>query len=202
MDKKSCPEGKKWDHLVHTCVSSKSLMGPNTDPPKGLPLTAVNQLEAINTTAKPNSLVVLSPTLWIFVVLVVVGSILALTVWFIIWKRQTRRSSTCENGILGVKLLQNAAPPAKLHPLPPEKNGQAEIFQSVAEAPSLCFHVTPGSQTGSKWEDDFTATRDLPMSAGAEAGGGSPACSTMAEHRIPLPATELGGTALVTTKTM
>uniref|UniRef100_A0A3Q0RMF9 Uncharacterized protein n=1 Tax=Amphilophus citrinellus TaxID=61819 RepID=A0A3Q0RMF9_AMPCI len=181
MDKKSCPEGKKWDHLVHTC----------------LPLTAVNQLEAINTTAKPNSLVVLSPALWIFVVLVVVGSILALTVWFIIWKRQTRRSSTC-----GVKLLQNAAPPAKLHPLPPEKNGQAVIFQSVAEAPSLCFHVNPGSQTGSKWEDDFTATRDLLMSAGAEAGGGSPACSTMAEHRIPLPATELGGTALVTTKTM
>lgn len=107
-----------------------------------------------------------------------------------------------EDGKPELKPLQNAAPPVKLQPLPSEKNDEAEIFQSVAEAPPPCFHVHPGSQTGSKWEDDFTASRDLMMRAGAEAGGGSPACSTMAEHRIPLPATELGGTALVTTKTM
>lgn len=35
MDKKSCPEGKKFDNLVHTCVPSKSLMRSHPDPPKG-----------------------------------------------------------------------------------------------------------------------------------------------------------------------
>uniref|UniRef100_A0A3B4HCU1 Uncharacterized LOC102200102 n=1 Tax=Pundamilia nyererei TaxID=303518 RepID=A0A3B4HCU1_9CICH len=183
MDKKSCPEGKKFDNLVHTCV------------PKP-PLTVVNQLKAINTTVKPTSMVVLSPTLWISVVVVVVGSILALTLWFIIYKRQTRRSSTSGKDN---KLLM---PPAKLHPLPSERNGQAEIFQRAAEAPSPCSHGHSGSQTGSEWENGFTACRDLMMRGGAEVGGDSSACSTMAEHRIPLPATELGGTALVTTKTM
>lgn len=202
MDKKSCPEGKKFDNLVHTCVPSKSLMRSNPDPPKEPPLTVVNQLKAINTTVKPTSMVVLSPTLWISVVVVVVGSILALTLWFIIYKRQTRRSSTSEDGMPRQELLQKAQPPAKLHPLPSERNGQAEIFQRAAEAPSPCSHVHSGSQTGSEWENGFTACRDLMMRGGAEVGGDSPACSTMAEHRIPLPATELGGTALVTTKTM
>lgn len=35
MDKKSCPEGEKFDNLVHMCVPSKSLMSSNPDPPKG-----------------------------------------------------------------------------------------------------------------------------------------------------------------------
>lgn len=200
MDKKSCPEGEKFDNLVNSCVASKSLMRSNPDPPKEPPLTVVNQLKAINTTVKPTSMVVLSPTLWISVVLV--GSILALTVWFIIYKRQTRRGRTSEDGMPRQELLQKVQPAAKLHPLPSERNGQAEIFQRAAEAPSPCFHVHSGSQTGSEWENGFTACRDLMMRGGTEVGGGSPACSTMAEHRIPLPATELGGTALVTTKTM
>lgn len=71
-------------------VVSVWLSSPLTEPP----LTVMNQLKAINTTVKPTSMVVLSPTLWISVVVVVVGSILALTFWFIIYKRQTRRSST------------------------------------------------------------------------------------------------------------
>lgn len=81
----------------------------------------------------------------------------------------------------------------KEHLLPVESNGQAE---GTAGASSL------GVQTGFKSEDGFTACRDPIKYIGRGGSEGSPTCSTVRAHTIPLPATELGGTALVTTKTV
>lgn len=98
--------------------------------------------------------------------------------------------------------LQKTEPPAILHSLPSESNSHAEMLQRAAGALSPCPHLHLGAQTVSQWEEGFTAYRDITKHAGTEGGRGLPPCSTMREHRIPLPATELGGTALVTTKTM
>lgn len=98
--------------------------------------------------------------------------------------------------------LQKTEPPATMHPLPSERNGHAGMLQRAAEAPSPCPHLHLEAQTGSKWDEGFITCKDPAKHAGTDGGGGLPACSTVREHRIPLPATELGGTALVTTKTV
>uniref|UniRef100_A0A8D2ZXU3 Uncharacterized protein n=1 Tax=Scophthalmus maximus TaxID=52904 RepID=A0A8D2ZXU3_SCOMX len=136
----------------------------------------------------------LSPALWIFVVLATVGSILVLALWFVIYRRQTRPRQ---------ESLQKTEPKATIHPLPSERNGQEEMFLRAAEAVSPCAHLHLGAQRGSEREEGFIACRGHAKHAGEEAGRGQSACSTMREHnRLPLPATELGGTALVTTKTV
>nr|XP_020513549.1 tumor necrosis factor receptor superfamily member 13C [Labrus bergylta]XP_020513551.1 tumor necrosis factor receptor superfamily member 13C [Labrus bergylta] len=61
--------------------------------------------------------------------------------------------------------------------------------------PPCSAHLHPGAQTGWEWEEDFTTCRCPPMHAGTRVERGL-------EHRVPLPATELGGTVLVTTKTV
>ncbi|XP_008303624.1 uncharacterized protein LOC103375189 isoform X2 [Stegastes partitus] len=200
MGRKDCPEGQKWDYLVNTCIPKSVETRRQPEQPKELPMIAVGQLRATATTATTDdSAMLLSPALWIFVVLATLGSILAVTLWFMIYRRQTRLSSIPEDAAPAQQLLHKTEPPAKLHP---ERNGQGEMFQRPAEASSLCQHLHQGAQTSTKWEDDFSACRDPAAHAGTEVGGGLPACSTVAEHRVPLPATELGGTALVTTKTV
>ncbi|XP_054860937.1 uncharacterized protein LOC129347497 isoform X2 [Amphiprion ocellaris] len=203
--RQDCPEGQRWDILIRFCVPKWPETRLQTEQPRvnltfpsELPMTAVDQLRATEATTL-NSVMVLSPFLWIFVVLATLGSILALALWFVIYRRQTRLSSIPEDSLPALELLHNTDPPATFHP---ERNGQGEMFHRAAEASSLCHHLHLGAQTGTKWEDNFNACRGPAAHAGTEGGGGLPACSTMVEHRIPLPATELGGTALVTTKTV
>ncbi|XP_037648629.1 uncharacterized protein LOC119501921 isoform X2 [Sebastes umbrosus] len=193
MGKDDCPAGQKWDPLVG-CIPSETYTRPEPEPPTELRSTAPP--------ARADAVMLLSPALWIFVVLATLGSILALALWFIIYKRQTRHISTSEDAEPQQEPLQKTEPPAKIHPPPPERNGQAEMLQRAAWAPPPCPHLHLGAQTGSNWEEDFTACRDPAKYAGTEGGRGLPTCSTMREHRFPLPATELGGTALVTTKTV
>lgn len=52
------------------------------------------QLRSTERTAQVNPVMVLSPALWIFVVLATLGSILTLALWFIIYRRQNSLSST------------------------------------------------------------------------------------------------------------
>ncbi|XP_039972865.1 uncharacterized protein LOC120783744 [Xiphias gladius] len=202
MAKKDCSAGQKWDNLVNTCVSSETKTGPQPEPPTEPPLAVVDQVRDRAPSTQADPVMVLSQALWILVVLATVGSILALALWFIIYRRQSRLRSTSEDTEPGQKPLQKTEPPATIHPLPSERNCQAEMFQRAAEALSPCPHLHLGAQTGSKWEEGFITCRGPAKHAGTEGGGGLLACSTMREHRIPLPATELGGTALVTTKTV
>ncbi|XP_038551002.1 uncharacterized protein LOC119884751 [Micropterus salmoides] len=201
MTKKDCPAGSYLDHLVGDCIFSKTKTTPEPQPKTEPPLAVVVQLKATAPT-QANLVMVLSPALWVFVVLAILGSILALTVWFIIYSRQTSYSSTSQDIELQQDPLQKTEPPSKIYPPPSERNGHAELLQQAAGAPSPCPHLHLGVQTGFKWEEGFTACRDHAKHAVTEAAGGLSACRTMREHRVPLPATELGGTALVTTKTM
>lgn len=75
--------------------------------------------------------------------------------------------------------------------------------QSGADDPSLClFHLHLETQSSSQWAEDIGPYRASSKHAGTEKSRGPPPCASVREHRVPLPATELGGTALVTTKTV
>lgn len=78
---------------------------------------------------------------------------------------------------------------------------RADALPGAAEAGPPCPHLQPDPQTGLQWQEG-SMKRELARATWMEGGGGLPPCSKMQEHRIPLPATELGGTALVTTKTV
>eukprot|EP00064_Thunnus_orientalis_P002788 superscaffoldBa00000213_g2796 len=201
MARKDCPAGKKWDNLVNTCVIITAETTPEPKPPtEPTPAVAVQPTRPTISAIQANPVMMLSPALWIFVGLATVGSIVALALWFVIYRRQTRISSTSEEP--GQEPLQKTEPPAKIYPLPSEINGQGEILQRAAGNPSPCPHLHLRDQTSLKWEEGFTACRGPAKYAGTEGCGELPTCSSMREHRIPLPATELGGTALVTTKTV
>uniref|UniRef100_A0A7N6AKT3 Uncharacterized protein n=1 Tax=Anabas testudineus TaxID=64144 RepID=A0A7N6AKT3_ANATE len=96
--------------------------------------------------------------------------------------------------------LQKMETPAASVPPSSERNGHAGMFQLAADAPSSCPHLYLGTHMGSNWEKGFTTCRGPAMQTNGCTG--LPACSIVSEHRVPLPATELGGTALVTTKTV
>ncbi|XP_042360776.1 uncharacterized protein LOC121956567 [Plectropomus leopardus] len=206
---KECPPGEKLENLLNLCFPSKTETRPEPEPTAEPSLADVVQLNAktppsvsLSQSSKVDSVMLLGLALWIFVVLATVGSILALALWCIIYKRQNRNSNTAEDAELRQEPRHKAEPSAKIHPPPSERNSQADMLLRAAWAPSPCPHLHLGSQTGSNWEEGSTACRDTAKHAGTEWTQGLPVCSTIREHRIPLPATELGGTALVTTKTV
>lgn len=90
--------------------------------------------------------------------------------------------------------LQKAEPPS-------EGMSRADALPGAAEAGPPCPHLQPDPQAGLQWQEG-SMKRELARATWMEGGGGLPPCSKVQEHRIPLPATELGGTALVTTKTV
>uniref|UniRef100_A0A672ZIX6 Uncharacterized protein n=1 Tax=Sphaeramia orbicularis TaxID=375764 RepID=A0A672ZIX6_9TELE len=183
MAKKNCPDGSRWDILIKYCLPINNIEPkPTTEQP--LPAAA----ERTNTNPPPQS-----PALWIYVSMVTLGSMLALAVWFIIYRRHTRPRRA--SGPAQQPLQKTE----KEHALPVESNGQAE---GAAGASSLCRHLHLGVQTGFRSEEGFTACRDPIKHVGRGGSEGLPTCSAVREHTIPLPATELGGTALVTTKTV
>ncbi|XP_071330426.1 uncharacterized protein [Trachinotus anak] len=196
MAKKACSAGQRWDNLIKKCIPSNMDTRHEPDRPTEPPLKAdVNHVRVMASAPQADPLMVLSPALWIFVVLATVGSILALALWLIIYRREARHSSSSGDVGPGLQPLHKTEPLATIHPLPSERNSQAQMFQRAAEALSSCPHLHLGDQTGSKWEDGFISCRGPAKHAGKDGGGGLPACSTMREHKIPLPATELGGTA-------
>ncbi|XP_036944037.1 uncharacterized protein LOC119013526 [Acanthopagrus latus] len=202
MTKKDCPAGSHWDSLVKDCVPGGMESRPEPELPTEPTLPVVIQLRSTERTAQVNPVMVLSPALWIFVVLATLGSILTLALWFIIYRRQNSLSSTSEDAEQQQEPPQKTEPPAIIHSQPLQGNGHAHMLQRGAAAPSPCSHPHLGAQAGSQWEGSLASNRDPTKYAGTDGGRGLPTCSTVREHRIPLPATELGGTALVTTKTM
>ncbi|KAM4530763.1 uncharacterized protein PAE49_023148 [Odontesthes bonariensis] len=202
MAKKTCLEGKSWDILLRMCVNTRTEPSRKVYSTTKPVLMIESRLTAKTTTATADSMSVLSPALWICVILATLGSVLAVTLWFVIFRRQTRDSGSPDEAVPDQELLQKTEPPAKFHSPPSDKNGQAEMFQRAAEASSPRHQLPLGAQKDSEWEGGFTGCMG-PARYGCKEGSGElPACSTMADHRVPLPATELGGTALVTTKTV
>uniref|UniRef100_UPI0037E906D9 uncharacterized protein n=1 Tax=Semicossyphus pulcher TaxID=241346 RepID=UPI0037E906D9 len=214
MDKERClAAGKWWDPLLRRCRTKISARPKPTVPAPELNrshvtqartkyLSPVVQLRATSQATKFHPEMVLGPALWIFVILAMLGSILALALWFIIYRQQTRPSSTPGDPEPQQEPLQKPEPPVIIHSLPTEISNHAEMMQRAAGAHSPCVHMYPGAQMATRWEEGFTACRDPTRHAGTEVGGGLLTCCTAREHRVPLPATELGGTVLVTTKTV
>ncbi|XP_034395073.1 uncharacterized protein LOC117734868 isoform X2 [Cyclopterus lumpus] len=199
MVREDCPAGTKWDSLVVACVVSESETRPGPEAATEMP--PVGRVRSTDPPAQAHSVMLLSPALWIFVMLATLGSILALALWFIIYKRQTRHSTTSEDAGLQQESLQKTEPASKSQQPLSERNGPAERSQRATWAPPPCPHLHLQAQTGTTWEEGFTACSDLAKHAGTEGVRGLPTFGTR-EHRIPLPATELGGTVLVTTKTV
>ncbi|XP_034535078.1 uncharacterized protein LOC117809718 isoform X2 [Notolabrus celidotus] len=166
------------------------------EPLTALPQPPVVQVRATSPPPVTSSVMVLSPALWIYVVLVTVGSILALALFFIYYKHKARTSRTQADAAQHQDSLLKAEPPV-IHVI----NNHAAAAAAAAGGPPGAL-LYPVAQTGSAWEDEFSAYRDPPEHAGTGAEGGLPSGGTAREHRVPLPATELGGTVLVTTKTM
>ncbi|MED6246151.1 hypothetical protein ATANTOWER_013555 [Ataeniobius toweri] len=195
MAERTCPDGKKWDILLRTCykMSATRKLHPPTEPI----LTA--KTSSGKSTSPPNVLM-LSQTLWISVILVTLGSILALTIWIVIFRRQTKARGYYEDPVTEQEVLKKAEPKAKFHPPHSDRNGQT--LQRAANGSSSCHQLHPGAQMDPKWEDGFSICREPARHVSKDGNGGLPACSIVADHRVPLPATELGGTALVTTKTV
>lgn len=77
-----------------------------------------------------------------------------------------------------------------------EEEGQQELLHK-AELPSALSDPL----TSLQWRE-LGQQRAPAKHTCRESNGGLPPCGQAREHRIPLPATELGGTALVTTKTV
>uniref|UniRef100_A0A3Q2TPD7 Uncharacterized LOC105918008 n=1 Tax=Fundulus heteroclitus TaxID=8078 RepID=A0A3Q2TPD7_FUNHE len=201
MAEQKCPEGKTWDILLRVCFKMKPIANRKLHPPTEPILTVVDPITArlspARSTGQPDGLV-LSQTLWISVILVTLGSVLALTLWFVIFRRQTKAHKDLEDPGPEQEVLQKAEPKAMFYP--PDRNGQ--VPQRAENGPTACHQMHQGAQMDPKWEDGFSVCSDPAKHAAKEENGGLPACSTGADHRVPLPATELGGTALVTTKTV
>ncbi|XP_057717081.1 tumor necrosis factor receptor superfamily member 13C-like isoform X2 [Corythoichthys intestinalis] len=181
MTKRNCPPGSKWDNVVTTCIQNQDLKEtrpePETEP------TPVFHQRTTSPTAWSDP-ISLSPVLWIAVVLTTLGSIVALALWFILYRRQRRLNTTSEMEP-GPEPPQKIEPPNKSHLSDPQRASSASFYQQGPHDISKSQKATGRGETDS--------TEEL---------GELPVCNAMREHRLPLPATELGGTALVTTKTV
>ncbi|XP_061566978.1 uncharacterized protein LOC133421412 [Cololabis saira] len=201
-EKQQCPEGQAWDILLRRCYGRQIAPRRKPLPTTEQTLIVVDQVRTKTTAAKADALLVLSPTLWICVTLITLGSFLALTFWFLICRRQTGASANSEAAEPELEHLQKPQPPPIFNPPLSERNGQPAMFQRANEASFPCHQSHPGVQTGSTMGNGFSVCRG-PIGHGSKDGGEAlHACSTTADHKVPLPATELGGTALVTTKTV
>ncbi|CAG5897488.1 unnamed protein product [Menidia menidia] len=193
MAKRPCSERMEWDALLRMCVKRSvptAQPGPTTE----------GQLSWLSVGS--GSVALLSPSLWICVILATLGSVLAVTLWLVISRQQARSNSSSGDAVPDQQPLQKTEASAKEHPPPSETNGRAEVFHRAAEAPSPCHRLHLGAPKDSRWDDGFTGSRGPSRHSCTGGGGAAPACSPTADHRVPLPATELGGTALVTTKTV
>ncbi|XP_061701996.1 uncharacterized protein LOC133514365 isoform X2 [Syngnathoides biaculeatus] len=205
MTKKNCPAGSKWDHVVNNCILH--LVDPRRESPTVL--APFFHQRTISPDAQADAPIGLSPVLWIVVGLTTLGSIVALALWFVIyrWQRRLRRTSEVEPG---------PEPPQKIKPsteghFSATQRGRG-IPDEMLHRASACGHLShQGPHDTSKWEGG-SAICGAPWECqkatggretdGAEDPGDLSVCNAMTEHRLPLPATELGGTTLVTAKTV
>uniref|UniRef100_A0AAY5JVM9 Uncharacterized protein n=1 Tax=Esox lucius TaxID=8010 RepID=A0AAY5JVM9_ESOLU len=187
MAKKTCRLGTKWDRLLMDCV--RSPLGVPSPPPD-----LVTELSPVkwSTDGSPQYNPAVNPAVWISVVVVLNGSILALFLWFIIYRKQRRHRRTT---------VDPEAPETRSKAKPAvETDCKAAAVQSEKEAPPSCCHLNGGPQT---YFGQEASTYNRAPGCGPLGEVGSVfMCSSQREHGIPLPATELGDAALVTTKTV
>ncbi|CAL8302353.1 unnamed protein product [Merluccius merluccius] len=204
MYRKECPAGRKWDERRVTCVPSgrQTERRPLGRPPRTTPPPA--PIVMSHAVAGPWRTPVLgpwteptaSPFLWAAVAVVATGSILALVLWTLIYRRHRNHS----NGLPPPTLepMDKTDPLAGVHKSPALVVHPAESIQRDQEPP--CPHLDGGTHS----TDSRHVTDSHPCCVGGLKPGVTwvgEAGATGRKHRIPLPATELGDTTLVTAKT-
>lgn len=184
MVKKSCPAGSKWDGLLQKCSPLRT--GRRVTTPLRLHTPTEPFITPLvlltNTPPTDQTLAVVSPALWVVVLLATLGSVLALALWLVIYRRHTSQPTVEEPA---EQPLRKTEP---VHcPLPSEASAQGQQ------------HLPTPHPTAPWWQGDTHGTH-----IGHDGGnwGGGLKGSTVRQETVPLPATELGGTALVTTKTL
>ncbi|CAL8270961.1 unnamed protein product [Lota lota] len=207
MSRKDCPAGKKWDKFLVTCVWPRTQRDhrritpppPPPPPPTAAKPTYVTSREGTGPwpthvpgmwTDPPSG-----PYLWAAVAVVAAGSILALVLWFLIYRGHRNRRNWIPPPVL--QHTDKLEPLAGVHTPLGLGFYPAESVQKDPE--TSCPHFDGG--TGST---DFRHGNDITSCV----GGQNPwvtwvgdTGATGRKHRIPLPATELGDTTLVTAKT-
>ncbi|XP_035381563.1 tumor necrosis factor receptor superfamily member 13C-like [Electrophorus electricus] len=166
MEKQSCSPGLTWDPLVKDCTTLDTLEKPQ------LPVNADFQ-EARSPRSPAGSWSQLNPTMWVCVGVVMCNTLLALLLWFFIYRRLGHNTGK-----------RNPDSPAGC-----DQNGtllRPPLLRVKGDPPASCPHTNGRIQEVSI----------------CEMGQGWDTCTGRVEHGIPLPATELGDSALVTTKTV
>ncbi|KAL7883332.1 hypothetical protein SRHO_G00009900 [Serrasalmus rhombeus] len=157
-----CDPGQRWDALVKDCIHKETQ-----------PVTVVNTLTVLKTKAPALPWTAFSPSLWICVGVILSISVLALLLWFIIYRRYTHDT--------GKRRSKPAAP----HKLNGNTVGPA-LPEQREDLPLSCPHLNGKAEEVSV----------------CEMGWRRGICEAKMEHGVPVPATELGDSALVTTKTV
>ncbi|XP_077590070.1 uncharacterized protein LOC144208216 isoform X2 [Stigmatopora nigra] len=178
MTKKNCPPGRKWDNVVTTCIQDMMEIQREL---KTEPTPVFHQKTSPTAWSDPISL---SPILWIAVVLTTLGTIMALALWMIFfrWESRFNRTSAAE---------PEQDPAEKIDPLIEGHEFKPSVSGSTSFDQTGPLNISKSQKATSRGETDS-----------AQQLGGFPLCNSTREHKIPLPATELGGTVLVTTKTL
>ncbi|XP_064316065.1 tumor necrosis factor receptor superfamily member 13C [Phalacrocorax carbo] len=202
----SCLSSQCFDPLTRLCVKCSDLFKDNTTLPL-LTLPASHPSAEPSHTAPTSALaptlpsVDLPSTLLIFGVPAVVGLILALAaLWgFLackVGKRRRKRKTADEEAEANMDATSTLPSPGCQDPAMPERNATA--------APAPCPHLNGGLKMPGL--PGKAGTKRRPCCQG-DADGDIILLSTVyprheeCNHSFPLPATELGATALVTTKT-
>ncbi|POI34579.1 hypothetical protein CIB84_001669 [Bambusicola thoracicus] len=188
----SCLSSQCFDPLTRSCVMCSELFGDNTtDPAPGVPSS--DTLPTVPSMDLPSSLL-------IFGVPVLVGLLLALAaLWgFLACKlgKRRRKRRKAEQEVEGRRVICFTAPDLISHPLS-ESHGNAGPLPSKGPCPHRNGGMRMPRRDGAKRQ---------PCCQGDAKGDVVLLATTWPHHKehghsFPLPATELGATALVTTKT-
>uniref|UniRef100_A0A3B3S6E4 Uncharacterized protein n=1 Tax=Paramormyrops kingsleyae TaxID=1676925 RepID=A0A3B3S6E4_9TELE len=161
-----------WDELINKCMPVKG-----TDPP------AVK----LNTVALCSKTPMVSKSVWVSVAVIISVSLLALLLWCLIFRRERRP----------VRGAVEAGRPAEADA---EAGRDRPAMAAEEEEPPAAFPYENGGPAGGQDPVDSIWREAVRCDERGESS--AHVCNGRKEHGIPLPATELGDAALVTTKTV
>ncbi|XP_041093857.1 tumor necrosis factor receptor superfamily member 13C-like [Polyodon spathula] len=187
MSTRDCRPPQFWDSLVNECVARHFKKKATTFPqPRSslTPLTVDRPTLSVESPLHPDPGAAL-----VSVAVLACGSLLAMLVWLVMCRRQTRRQTAGR---------QND--PEDLAKTPEFQPGVVVSDENETSCP-LVNGLPPGTKNQEPPEGaSVTPGEPFVCGTGSEVRVGP--CDGGLCNSIPLPATELGGSALVTTKTV
>nr|XP_014353173.1 PREDICTED: uncharacterized protein LOC106706565 [Latimeria chalumnae] len=194
-----CPSMHCWDDLLSDCTSCKIIRGE--DPQLQEDVTTQNvPKEFTNMDFSDLSHSLQESALAVWVTLTVGIIVLAIVLVVISWRKERQYRAT--KGNLGVEAFeeQEKADRKEASSAPEENEATWPLASGTLEAvvpvgrseQSAQSNMVSGGKAGLCHREETRSIR---------AEGAGHACSSRGDHTFPLPATELGATVLVTTKT-